>query len=82
VAALPPLRAGGVAPLEAARLWLEACVRFPVDRQLLLGEPGALRRDLLAARDALGVNVELGAPEPVAPPERGPTLPGPRGVIR
>jgi len=80
--ALPPLRPGTLGAADAARLWLEACVRFPVDRQVLLGEAGALRRDLAAARDSLNVSIELGVPEPVGLPERGPSLPGPRGVLR
>ncbi len=57
---LPPL-AGGDAGL-AARLWLEASVRRPVARQVLLGEPRALHRDLAAARAALGAEVEVVAP--------------------
>ena len=81
VASLPPVRPGALAPATVARLWLEACVRFPPERQLLLGEAQALRRDLAAARDSLGVNVQLGPPE--APPgPRAPTLPGSRGVLR
>jgi hypothetical protein len=82
VTELPPVRPGTLAAADAARLWLEACVRFPADRQLLLGEAGALRRDLTAARQALNVNIDVGAPEPVGVPQRGPALPGPRGVIR
>ena len=81
VASLPPVRPGALDAATAARLWLEACVRFPPERQLLLGEAQALRRDLAAARESLGVNVQLGPPEP-PPGPRAPSLPGPRGVLR
>ena len=81
VTALPPV-GPALAPAEVARLWLEACLRFPAERRLLLGEPAALRRDVQAARDALNVKVELGQPEPVPLPDRSPSLPGQRGVLR
>ncbi len=81
VASLPPVRPGGPEVGAVARLWLEACVRFPAERQLLLGDAQALRRALAAARDALGVDIQLGAPEP-PPGPRSPSLPGRRGVLR
>jgi hypothetical protein len=46
--ALPPLEG------PAARLWLEASLERPVARQVLLGDAGALQRELVAARAALG----------------------------
>jgi hypothetical protein len=62
---LPP-HGPGLTAAEAARIWLEACVRFPAERQLLLGDAVALRRDLALARDSLKVNIEIAAAE--APP--------------
>jgi hypothetical protein len=82
VTSLPPVRPGSIGAAQAARLWLEACLRFPPERQLLLGDAQALRSDLAAARDALHVNVELGAPEPTRVAGPGPSLPGSRGVVR
>ena len=82
VASLPPVRPGALQSGVVARLWIEACLRFPPERQLLLGDAQALRRDLAAARDLLNVNVQLGGPEPVAVGEKGAALPGPRGVLR
>jgi hypothetical protein len=58
--AMPPI-AGGDHAL-AARLWVEASVVRPVRRQVVLGEPRALQRDLTAARNALAVEVEVLAP--------------------
>ena len=55
-AALPPFDG------PAARLWLEASLERPVARQLLLGDAKALHRELTAARDALGVRVEIAPP--------------------
>ncbi|HET8733030.1 MAG TPA: hypothetical protein VFM45_04560, partial [Anaeromyxobacteraceae bacterium] len=68
----------------AARLWLEAAVRRPVQRQVLLGDPRALHRDLSAARAALGVEVELVSPvSRVEMPQRPRALPpGVRGSAR
>ncbi len=71
---LPPL-AGGDSAL-AARLWLEAAVRRPVQRQVLLGDTRALYRDLAAARGALGVEVEVVSPvSRVEMPQRARALP-------
>lgn len=61
--AMPPIAGGDAA--VAARLWLEASLVRPVRRQLILGEARALQRDLSAARNALGVEVDV-----VAPPSR------------
>jgi hypothetical protein len=79
---LPPL-AGGDAAL-AARLWLEAAVRRPVARQVLLGDTRGLHRDLTAARGALGVEVEIVSPvSRVEMPQRPRALPpGVRGSAR
>ncbi|HEY7724961.1 MAG TPA: M17 family peptidase N-terminal domain-containing protein [Anaeromyxobacteraceae bacterium] len=63
---LPP-HGPGLSPAEAARIWLEACVRFPAERQLLLGDAAALRRDLALARDSLKVNVEIAAADGARP---------------
>jgi hypothetical protein len=79
-AALPPL-AGGDAAL-AARLWLEASLVRPTRRQLLLGEARALQRELVAARNAMGVEVEvLAPPSRVEMPSRG-RAPALGGVVR
>jgi hypothetical protein len=79
--ALPPL-AGGDAAL-AARLWLEASLVRPVARQVLLGEARALQRELTAARNALGVEVEVHAPPSrVELPARGRALPHAGAVVR
>jgi hypothetical protein len=67
----------------AARLWLEASLVRPVRRQVLLGEARALQRELLAARTALGVDVEVIAPASrVEMPPRGRALPRVGAVIR
>jgi hypothetical protein len=73
-AALPPVAPGGPRPALAARLWLEAALRFPPERQVILGDAHALRRDVSAARDALHATIELGAPDPSAslPPAAAP----------
>jgi len=76
--ALPPFAPGALAPAAAARLWIEAVLRFPPDRQLLFGEAHALRRDLGAARDALGARVEVVAAEP----DRSAPLPGGAAMVR
>jgi hypothetical protein len=70
---MPPL-AGADAGL-AARLWLEASLVRPVRRQILLGEARALQRELTAARNAMGVEVEvLAPPSRVQMPPRGRAL--------
>jgi len=74
--ALPPCAPG--LPRElAARLWLEAALRFGAERQVLLGDAAGLRRELLTARGTLQAEVEL---EAVAPRAR--SLPGAAGVLR
>lgn len=78
--ALPPHSQGLAA--DAARAWLEATLKHGVERQVLLGDPRALHRDLTAARDALGASVEIPAPvsrvtmpaRPVSLPPYGPVL--------
>lgn len=75
----PPTRQ--MAPGAVARLWLEASLRFPPERQILFGDPAALRRDLRAAIDALGAHVELAAGQPAAR-AAAPSLPGSAGVLR
>ena len=77
-----PSIAGGDHAL-AARLWVEASVVRPVHRQVVLGEPRALQRDLTAARNALAVEVEvLAPPSRVEMPPRTRALPRVGGVIR
>jgi hypothetical protein len=78
--ALPPSR--GMAAAATARLWLEATLRFPPERQVLFGDAQVLRRGLSAALDALGADVELSAPEPAAPRAPGAALPGLAGMLR
>ncbi len=79
--AMPPL-AGGDAAL-AAKLWLEASLVRPARRQILLGEARALQRELIAARSAMGVEVEvLAPPSRVEMPPRGRALPHLGSVIR
>jgi hypothetical protein len=71
---MPPL-AGGDGAL-AAKLWIEASLVRPVKRQVVLGEARALQRDLTAARNTLGVEVEvLAPPSRVEMPSRGRALP-------
>jgi hypothetical protein len=78
---MPPL-AGGDGAL-AARLWIEASLVRPVRRQVVLGEARALQRDLTAARNALGVEVEvLAPPSRVEMPPRGRALPHVGAVVR
>jgi hypothetical protein len=80
-ASMPPI-AGGDAAL-AARLWLEASLGRPARRQVLLGEARALQRDLTAARNALGAEVEvLAPPSRVEMPSRGRPLPHLGSVVR
>ena len=79
--AMPPLASGDGA--LAAKLWLEASLVRPVRRQVLLGEARALQRDLTAARNALGVEVDvLAPPSRVEMPARGRALPHVGGVVR
>ncbi|HEY6101163.1 MAG TPA: M17 family peptidase N-terminal domain-containing protein [Anaeromyxobacter sp.] len=78
---MPPL-AEGDGPL-AAKLWLEGSLVRPVKRQVLLGEARALQRDLTAARNAAGAEVEvLAPPSRVEMPPRGRALPHVGAVIR
>jgi hypothetical protein len=78
---MPPLAGGD--GLLAARLWLEASLVRPVRRQIVLGEPRALQRDLAAARASLGVEVDvLAPPSRVEMPSRGRALPQVGGVVR
>lgn len=80
-ASMPPI-AGGDSAL-AARLWMEASLVRPVRRQVLLGEPRALQRDLAAARSALAAEVEvLAPPSRVEMPPRTRALPRVGAVIR
>lgn len=74
--ALPPC-APALAPVHAARLWLEAALRFSAERQVLFGDAPALRRELSAAREALAADVVVGALE-----TRERSLPAPAGVLR
>lgn len=76
---LPPAR--HLAASVQARLWLEASLRFPPERQILFGD-AALRRDLRAAIDALGADVDLAPSAPPATRVPGPSLPGSAGVLR
>jgi hypothetical protein len=67
----------------AAKLWIEASLVRPVKRQVLLGEARALQRDLTAARNAAGAEVEvLAPPSRVEMPPRGRALPHVGAVIR
>jgi hypothetical protein len=78
---MPPL-AGGDGSL-AARLWLEGSLVRPGRRQILLGEARALQRELTAARNALGAEVEvLAPPSRVEMPPRGRALPHMGSVVR
>jgi hypothetical protein len=78
--AMPPL-AGE--PGVAAKLWLEASLVRPVRRQVLLGEARALQRELVAARNAMGLEVEvLAPPSRVEMPSRGRALPHVGSVVR
>jgi hypothetical protein len=79
--ALPPHLPAAAA--DAARTWLVATVNHGIERQLLLGDPRALHRDLTAARDALGAAVDIPAPvSRVAMPMRPVSLPPYGAVIR
>jgi hypothetical protein len=80
-AAMPPV-AGGDGAL-AAKLWLEASLVRPVRRQVLLGEARALQRELTAARNAMGAEVDvLAPPSRVEMPPRGRALPHVGSVVR
>jgi Cytosol aminopeptidase family, N-terminal domain len=74
-AAMPPL-AGGDGAL-AAKLWLEGSLVRPTRRQVLLGEARALQRELVAARNAMGVEVDV-----LAPPSRVEMPPRGRAMVR
>ncbi|MFL5261041.1 MAG: peptidase M17 [Anaeromyxobacteraceae bacterium] len=80
--ALPPVAPG--AELPAARLFLQALAPVAPRRLVLLGEARALHKDLVTARDALGLEgVELAPPiSRVEMPSRGSALPHPGGVVR
>ncbi|HEX9402713.1 MAG TPA: peptidase M17 [Anaeromyxobacter sp.] len=79
--AMPPLTGGDAA--LAAKLWLEASLVRPVRRQVLLGEARALQRDLTAARNGLGVEVDvLAPPSRVEMPTRGRGLPHVGSMVR
>jgi hypothetical protein len=79
--AMPPL--AGADGALAARLWLEGSMVRPVKRQVLLGEPRALQRDLTGARNALSVEVDvLAPPSRVEMPPRGRALPHLGAVVR
>jgi hypothetical protein len=68
---------------EAARAWIEATVKHGIERQVLLGDPRALHRDLTAARDAMGAAVEIPAPvSRVSMPTRPVSLPPYGAVLR
>jgi hypothetical protein len=78
---LPPMHGGDGA--LAARLWLEASLVRPVRRQVVLGDPRALQRDLSAARNALNVEVEVIAPASrVELPSRARAFPHRGAVVR
>jgi hypothetical protein len=78
--AMPPF--GGDLAL-AARLWLEASLVRPVRRQVILGEPRHLQRELAAARAERGADVEVVIPASrVEMPPRGRSLPHVGAVIR
>jgi hypothetical protein len=67
----------------AAKLWLEASLVRPTRRQVLLGEARALQRELVAARNAMGVEVDvLAPPSRVEMPSRGRALPHVGTVVR
>jgi len=67
--------------VPVARIWLEESLRHPVDAEVILGEPRALRRDLEAARQALLADAEIVSflPHPEA---AGAVLPPRSAVVR
>ena len=72
-------------PLEgpSARLWLEASLERPVERQVLLGDARALHRDLLSARGALGARAAgVGIAQAVEPRAVSAALPVESSVVR
>lgn len=75
--ALPPAEPD----VPSARLWLEASLRAPAERQVLLGDARALLRDLQAAGKALGADAVV-APVPAHPAPHGAGLPVRSAVIR
>jgi hypothetical protein len=79
--ALPPHPPAASA--AAARAWLEASVRWPVARQVLLGDPAALLRDLGVAKTAVAGDVQIVPPTVrVELPARRPGLSPPGPVVR
>jgi len=80
--AFPPLR-GEVAG-QASRLWLEASLRCPALKQVILGEARSLQRELVAAQLALGADLEIVAPalRVELPPRPVNVLPSRSAVIR
>jgi len=81
--ALPPIQATPDAAVRVARHWVEACSAFRGKKVVLLGDPRALHRDLAAAKQSLGSDVDLTAPQSrVELPHRGPALPPRNAVIR
>jgi hypothetical protein len=80
-ATMPPIADGG-API-ASKLWLEASLVRPVRRQVVLGEARALQRELTAARNAMGAEVDvLAPPSRVEMPPRGRALPYVGSLVR
>jgi hypothetical protein len=80
--ALPPVAPG--IELPAARLFLAALAPVAPKKLVLLGEARALHKELVAARDALGLpDVDLAPPiSRVEMPSRGGGLPHPGTVTR
>lgn len=77
---LPAFEGGGHL---AARYWIEACIRFPGRKVVLLGEPRALQRDLSDAKEVLACDVDIVSPQVrVELPRRGPALPSRSAVVR
>ncbi|HZZ86044.1 MAG TPA: M17 family peptidase N-terminal domain-containing protein [Anaeromyxobacteraceae bacterium] len=80
---LPPCPSEGEGAIPAARLWLEACARFQGRRLVLLGDSRALARDLGAAKQALGADVEIVPPTArVEMPARPMSLPPSGHMVR
>jgi hypothetical protein len=80
-AALPPHLP--VLQPAVARVWLEASLRHPATKQVLLGDARALHRDVAQAREALGAVVDVVQPVlRVELPGRAPGLPQHGAVLR
>ncbi len=80
---LPPFLAQGEGAIPAPRLWLQACARYRGPRIVLLGDSRALARDLGAAKQALGSDVEVVPPTTrVELPSRPMSLPPPGHMVR